>query len=63
MIQLDMVWQQDHPDFAPYPGYEGFIADLLARMDPRFRRCVRGPRASPAEGARTTGVPKSRTLF
>jgi Protein of unknown function (DUF3179) len=35
-----MVWQQDHPEFAPYPGYAGFLADLLARIDPRFRRFV-----------------------
>src|SRR5262245_18820172 len=33
-----MVWQQDHPEVAPYPGYAGFLADLLARIDPRFRR-------------------------
>src|SRR5438128_485564 len=32
-----MVWQQDHPDFMPYPGYTGFLADLLASIDPRFR--------------------------
>ncbi len=36
-----MVWQQGHPEFAPYPGYVGFLADLLARIDPRFRRFVR----------------------
>lgn len=23
-----MVWQQGHPEFAPYPGYAGFLADL-----------------------------------
>ena len=35
-----MVWQQDHPDFSRYPGYAGFLADLLARIDPRFRRFI-----------------------
>ena len=36
-----MVWQQGHPDFSPYPGYDGFLADLLTRIDPHFRRFVR----------------------
>jgi len=35
-----MLWQQDHPDFPRYSGYAGFLADLLARIDPRFRRFV-----------------------
>lgn len=35
-----MVWQQGHPEVAPYPGYTGFLADLLAGIDPRFRRFV-----------------------
>src|SRR6516164_238593 len=35
-----MVWQQDHPEFPRYPGYAGFLADLLARIDPPFRRFV-----------------------
>jgi hypothetical protein len=35
-----MVWQQAHPEMAPYPGYVGFLADLLAGIDPRFRRFV-----------------------
>jgi len=35
-----MVWQQAHPEVAPYPGYTGFLADLLAGIDPRFRRFV-----------------------
>jgi hypothetical protein len=35
-----MVWQQEHPEVAPYPGYAGFLADLLARIDPRFRRFI-----------------------
>src|SRR5690349_9996479 len=36
-----MVWQQGHPEIKPYPGYAGFLADLLAGIDPRFRRFVR----------------------
>jgi hypothetical protein len=35
-----MLWQQDHLDFPRYPGYAGFLADLLARIDTRFRRFV-----------------------
>ena len=34
------VWQQDHPEVAPYPGYAALLADLLARVDPGFRRFV-----------------------
>ena len=36
-----MIWQQSHPEVAAYPGYTGFLADLLASIDPRFRRFVR----------------------
>jgi hypothetical protein len=36
-----MIWQQGHPEVAPNPGYTGFLADLLAGIDPRFRRFVR----------------------
>jgi hypothetical protein len=36
-----MIWQQGHPEFVPYPGYTGFLADLLAGIDPRFRRFLR----------------------
>jgi len=36
-----MIWQQSHPEIAPYPGYTGFLADLLASIDPQFRRFVR----------------------
>jgi hypothetical protein len=25
-----MIWQQGHPEFVPYPGYTGFLADLFA---------------------------------
>ena len=33
-----MVWQQAHPEVTPYLGYAGFLSDLLASVDPRFRR-------------------------
>jgi hypothetical protein len=36
-----MLWQQAHPKVTPYPGYAGFLADLLAGVDPRFRRFLR----------------------
>ncbi|MGQ0665108.1 MAG: DUF3179 domain-containing protein [Pseudomonadota bacterium] len=36
-----MVWQQTRPEIKPYPGYTGFFADLLASIDPEFRRFVR----------------------
>ena len=34
------VWQQEHPGIKPYPGYAALLADLLAQVDPRFRRFV-----------------------
>jgi hypothetical protein len=36
-----MIWQQGHPDIAPYHGYAGFLAELLAGIDPHFLRFVR----------------------
>jgi hypothetical protein len=36
-----MLWQQAHPEVSAYPGYAGFLADLLAGIDPQFRRFVR----------------------
>ena len=36
-----MLWQQGHPEFEPHPGYAGFLAALLAGIDPRFRRFLR----------------------
>jgi hypothetical protein len=36
-----MLWQQAHPEVSAYPGYAGFLADLLAGIDPRFRRFLR----------------------
>ena len=35
-----MLWQQAHPDIRPFPGYDRFLADLLAGIDPAFRRFV-----------------------
>ncbi len=34
------VWQQDHPEIHPYPGYAGFLADLLVILDPAFARFI-----------------------
>ncbi|MBI1779461.1 MAG: DUF3179 domain-containing protein [Proteobacteria bacterium] len=53
-----MIWQQSHPEVAPYPGYVGFLADLLAGIDPRFRRFVRagGAREIRAEEITWGGV-------
>jgi hypothetical protein len=36
-----MLWQQAHPEVSPYPGYAGFLTDLLTGIDPQFRRFVR----------------------
>ena len=35
-----MLWQQAHPEFPAYSGYDGFLADLLASIDPAFRRFI-----------------------
>jgi hypothetical protein len=35
-----MLWQQAHPEFPAYAGYDGFLADLLASIDPAFRRFI-----------------------
>lgn len=32
-----MLWQEAHPDIAPYPGFVAMKADLMARLDPAFR--------------------------
>ena len=34
------VWQQEHPEIKPYSGYPALLSDLLARVDPSFRRFV-----------------------
>ena len=34
------VWQQEHAEVTPYPGYPALMADLLAMADPAFRRFV-----------------------
>ena len=58
------VWQQEHPEIAPYPGYAALLADLLARVDPHFRRFVFAgmPHAIRLEeivwgGVRVDGIP------
>ena len=59
-----MVWQQAHPEVSPYPGYAGFLADVLGTLDPRFRRFVHAdvPYAIRLEeiawgGVRVDGIP------
>ena len=32
-----MLWQQAHPEIKPFEGFDGFKADLMARIDPHFR--------------------------
>jgi hypothetical protein len=32
-----MLWQQAHPEIVPFAGFDGFKADLMARIDPDFR--------------------------
>ena len=32
-----MRWQQLHPEVEPFEGFDGFKADLMARIDPNFR--------------------------
>ena len=34
------VWQQEHPALVPYDGYARLLGDLLAKVDPQFRRFV-----------------------
>lgn len=59
-----MVWQQTHPEIKPYPGYDGFLADMLAGIDPQFRRFVQGGVAHEIRleeivwgGVRVDGIP------
>ena len=32
-----MRWQQVHPEVTPFEGFDGFKADLMARIDPKFK--------------------------
>ena len=32
-----MRWQQVHPEIEPFAGFDGFKADLMARIDPNFQ--------------------------
>jgi len=36
-----MLWQEGHPEIKPFDGFDGFKADLLAQIDPRYRTMVR----------------------
>jgi hypothetical protein len=32
------LWQQAHPEITPFEGFDGFKADVMAQIDPEFRR-------------------------
>ena len=32
-----MLWQEEHPETAPYAGYDAFKADLMSRIDRNFQ--------------------------
>ena len=32
------LWQQAHPEILPFEGFDGFKADVMAQIDPEFRR-------------------------
>jgi hypothetical protein len=32
------LWQQAHPEIVPFQGFDGFKADVMAQIDPEFRR-------------------------
>jgi hypothetical protein len=32
-----MLWQQAHPEITPFPGFDRFLADIMALIDPNFR--------------------------
>lgn len=33
-----MLWQQAHPEIKAFDGFDGFKADVMARLDPNFRQ-------------------------
>jgi hypothetical protein len=35
------LWQQAHPEILPFDGFDGFKADVMAQIDPEFRRFLR----------------------
>lgn len=36
-----MLWQEAHPEIKPFEGFDGFKADLMARIDDNFRIFLR----------------------
>lgn len=32
-----MLWQEEHPEIIPFKGFDGFLADRMAKIDPNFR--------------------------
>ena len=36
-----MLWQEAHPEFEPFVGFDGFKADVMAVIDPNFRLFLR----------------------
>ena len=39
-----VLWQQAHPEITPFEGFDAFKADVLAVIDPNFRRFLKpGP--------------------
>jgi hypothetical protein len=36
-----ILWQQAHPEITPYQGFDAFKADVMAVIDPDFRRFLR----------------------
>ena len=35
------LWQQAHPEITPFEGFDSFKADVMAQIDPEFRRFLR----------------------
>jgi len=59
-----MLWQQKHPEIAPYDGFDSFLAYTFANVDPRFLRFVHGGVAHDIRleeiawgGVRVDGIP------
>jgi hypothetical protein len=54
------LWQQAHPEITPFAGFDGFKADVMAQIDPEFRRFLRPgvPHEIRLEEILWGGVPK-----
>ena len=59
-----ILWQQAHPEIAPFEGFDAFKADVLAVIDPDFRRFLEpgAPREIRLEeivwgGVKKNGIP------